>query len=56
VTIVIANEETHVVSEREKTQVVTVGSQGPPGPPGPAGEAEEFDTDLVLLYQISKLT
>lgn len=43
--------------ERQVIQVAEVVRQGPPGPPGPPGESEsqQYDTDLVLIYQTAKL-
>lgn len=37
--------------------VAELGIPGPPGPPGPPGESEsqQYDTDLVLIYQTAKL-
>lgn len=40
-----------------ESMVVELGVPGPPGPPGPPGESEsqQYDTDLVLIYQTAKL-
>lgn len=52
----VLSPETLVV-ERQVIQVAEVVHQGPPGPPGPPGESEsqQYDTDLVLIYQTAKL-
>lgn len=46
-----------VEDRSDTTQVGTTGVQGPAGPMGPEGDGgvSNFDTNLALLYSISKL-
>jgi len=55
--VVTAPAQGRILVERQVLEVAEVATQGPPGPPGPPGESEsqQYDTDLVLIYQTAKL-
>ncbi len=43
-----------LVIENREVEVMEVARQGDPGPPGES-ESQQYDTDLVLIYQTAKL-
>lgn len=56
-TTVVQQQVVVVEEASQRISAVSHGVQGPPGPPGPPGESEsqQYDTDLVLIYQTAKL-